>query len=62
VILPYLKQTFEREGENRNQAASMLDILSRLVQEQPTAMALIRNNIPYVIQLCLGEKHDKIIN
>jgi hypothetical protein len=62
VILPYLKQAFEREGENRNQAASMLDILSRLVQEQPTAMALIRNNTLYVIQLCLGKKHDKLIN
>ncbi len=44
VILPFLKWSFEANngGGGGGEAATMLDILSRLVQEQPTAMALIR--------------------
>ncbi len=47
VILPFLKWSFEANngGGGGGEAATMLDILSRLVQEQPTAMALIRQLI-----------------
>ncbi len=47
VILPFLKWSFESNngGGGGGEAATMLDILSRLVQEQPTAMALIRHQI-----------------
>ena len=48
MILPFLKKSFER-GEESQAANSMLDILSRLVQEQPTAMALIRQVCTYGI-------------
>jgi hypothetical protein len=42
VILPFLEQVFEDNARNRSHEMTMLDILSRLVHEQPTAMALIR--------------------
>ncbi len=48
VILPFLKWSFDANnggGGGGGEAATMLDILSRLVQEQPTAMALIRHQI-----------------
>jgi hypothetical protein len=48
VILPFLKWSFDSNnggGGGGGEAATMLDILSRLVQEQPTAMALIRQQI-----------------
>lgn len=44
VILPYLKESFEKddEEEDKNVLVSILDLLCNLVKEQPTAMALIR--------------------
>jgi hypothetical protein len=44
VILPFLEQVFEDNARNRSHEVTMLDILSRLLHEQPTAMALIRDN------------------
>ena len=40
--MPYLKEKLEDEEEDKNVLVSILDLLCNLVKEQPTAMALIR--------------------
>ncbi len=62
VILPFLEAKFDCECEDRNMLVSVLDILCTLVQEQPTAMALIREQRAWTSVKKFGSAEGELSN